>query len=348
MQTGLNLVDLAKKIEANKQLKHDLIAETAAVRMEIDADGRPGLLIPDQGTFPIMPVAHDQISGRLNIPARYYGRMQTEAPDLLAANVNRWFVENSEKRMIRTLGGDVRAFLSNRYQRIENEEIASVVLPVLADIPEVSFVSAEITYRRMYIQAVTPRLQGEVRVGDVVQAGVIISNSEVGLGSVTIAPMVYRLACLNGMITSDSRFTARHVGARIDNTEALWSDEAKRADDRAVLLKVRDVVRAAVSEVTFSDTLDRMRGLTQIRVKGDPAAAVEVLAKKVGATEDERGGILRALIEGGDLSGWGLINAITHQAHTAKNYDRCVEFEVMGGQLLNLPKKEWAEILEAA
>lgn len=352
MQTGLNLVDLAKKIEANKELKHDLIADTRGISMRADSDGVLTVQIGnnpvDAGTFGVLPTAHEQIAARLNIPARYYGRMQTEAPDLLATNVNRWFVKNPEKRMIRTLGGDVRAFLSNRYQRIENEEIANVVLPVLADIPDVRFVSTEITDRRMYIQAVTPRLEGEVRLGDVVQAGVIISNSEVGLGSVTIAPMVYRLACFNGMITADSRFTARHVGARIDNTEALWSDEAKRADDRAVLLKVRDVVRAAVSEVTFNETLDRMRGLTQIRVSGDPAAAVEVLAKKVGATEDERGGILRALIEGGDLSGWGLLNAITHQAHTAKNYDRCVEFEVMGGQLLNLPKKDWAEILEAA
>lgn len=348
MQTGLNLVELAKRIEANKELKHDMIADTSALRMTIDGDQRPLLAVETEGTFPILPVAHEQIAARLNIPSKYYGRMQTEAPALLADNVNHWFAANPEKRMIRTLGGDARAFLSNRYQRIENEEIANVVLPVLADIPDVNFVSTQITDSRMYIQAVTPRVTGEVAKGDVVQAGVIISNSEIGLGSVSIRPIVYRLACLNGMVIADGKFTARHVGARIDNTEALWSDEARRADDRAVLLKVRDVVRAAVSEVTFRETVGKLSGLTTMRVSGDPAKAVEVLAKKVGATEGERGGILRALIEGGDLSAWGLLNAVTHQAHTVKSYDRSVDFEAMGGSLVDLRHGEWREILEAA
>ena len=348
MQTGLNLVELAKRIEANKELKHDMIADTSALRMTIDGDQRPLLAVETEGTFPILPVAHEQIAARLNIPSKYYGRMQTEAPALLADNVNHWFAANPEKRMIRTLGGDARAFLSNRYQRIENEEIANVVLPVLADIPDVNFVSTQITDSRMYIQAVTPRVTGEVAKGDVVQAGVIISNSEIGLGSVSIRPIVYRLACLNGMVIADGKFTARHVGARIDNTEALWSDEARRADDRAVLLKVRDVVRAAVSEVTFRETVGKLAGLTTMRVSGDPAKAVEVLAKKVGATEGERGGILRALIEGGDLSALGLLNAVTHQAHTVKSYDRSVDFEAMGGSLVDLRHGEWREILEAA
>ena len=350
MKTGLNLVELAKQIEANRELKHDLIADTAHTELKVDTDGGLTLSVAnhDEMRFPILPVAHDQIAARLNIPAKYYGRMQADAPHLLASNVNHWFAANPEKRMLRTLGGDLRAFLSNRYQRIDNEEIAEVTLPILADLPDVRFVSTQITDRRMYIQAVTPRLQGDVKVGDTVQAGVIISNSEVGLGSVSIQPIVFRLVCLNGMIVPDSKFRAHHVGARIDNSADLWSDEAKRADDRAVLLKVRDVLKAAVSEVTFNNTLEKMRALTGAEVKGDPAKAVEVLSKKIGATEAERGGILRSLITGGDLSAWGLLNAITHQAHEVADYDRGVEFEAMGGSLLNLPKSEWAEILEAA
>lgn len=353
MKTGLNLVELAKKIEANRELKHDLIADTAKVEMLVDTDGTTSLNVEGAGgdndqRFPILPVAHDQIAARLQIPARYYDRMAKDAPSLLATNVNRWFNHQPEKRMLRTLGGDLRAFLSNRYQRIDNEEIAAVVLPILMKIEGVQVASCEITERRMYIQVVTPRVQGDVKVGDTVQAGVIVSNSEVGLGSVSIQPIVFRLACLNGMIVPDGRFRANHVGSRIDNTEALWTDEAKQADDRAVLLKVRDVLTAAVSQDSFEKTLEKMRALTGIAVKGDPSKSVEVLAKKIGATEDERGGILRALIEGSDLSAWGFLNAVTHQAHDAVSYDRGVDFEAMGGTLLNLPRKEWSEILEAA
>lgn len=347
MRTGLSLTELAKRIEANHALKHDFIADTSALTMQVQTDKTVVLETPDAQTFPVRPIAHDQIGSRLEIPAKYYDRMLSEAPDLLATNVNAWFRKNPEKRMVRTLGGDVRAFLSNRYQRIEHEEIAEVVLPILAEIPDVKIVSSEITERRLYIQALAPRIEGEVKRGDIVQAGVIISNSEVGHGSVSISPLVYRLVCLNGMVRNDSRMRANHVGRRVDSNEELWAEDTVRADDRAVLLKVRDTVRAAVDEASFAQAVQRMSETTQALVTGNPEKAIEVLAKKVGATESERGGILRSLISGGDLSSWGLINAVTHQAHSIANYDRAVEFEAMGGRLLDLPKTEWREILEA-
>lgn len=351
MKTGLSLTELARKIEGNRALKNDLVAPTTAMRMRADSDGVQSLIVGDSGIFPILPTAHEQISGRLEIPRKYYDRMRGETPALLEANVNTWLRRSNERRMVRTLGGDVRAFLSDRYQRIENEEIAEVALPVLMDIPEVRIISAEVTDRRMYIAAVAPRIEGEVKVGDVVQAGVVISNSETGFGAVSVRPMIYRLVCLNGMTIPDAKFTARHVGRQISDSEDLngiFADDTRRADDRAVLLKVRDVVRAAVDEAQFGRRLDQMAGLTEVRVSGDPAKVVEVLARKVGATEGERGGILRSLIEGGDLSAWGLLNAVTHQAHTATTYDRSMELVEAGGALLNLPKSEWREILAAA
>lgn len=348
MQTGLNLVELAQRIEANRALKQDLIAPSSTISMAIDSDKTPALVINDT-RYGVLETAHDQIGARLGIPAKYYDRMRAEAPALLASNVNEWFGRSNEKRMIRTLGGDARAVLSNAYQRIENEEIAEQVLPILGGIPDVQFVSTQITERRMYIQAVTPRIQAEVRKGDVVQAGVIISNSEIGYGAVSIRPIVYRLACLNGMVIADAKYSARHVGARIENIEQLLSDEAKKADDKAILLKVRDIVRAAVEGAVFNKEVERLMELTKVEVTGSPEKAVEVLARKVGANETEKGGLLASLIRGGDLSAWGLVNAVTHQAHNpAMSYDRAVEFETMGGALVNLPRSEWREILEAA
>jgi len=344
MLKGLSLVELAKKIEANRELKRDFIAPTDKMKMEVQDDNTVVLSLQRQGTFPLLPLAHEQVAARLDIPRKYYDRMRADAPALLATNVNTWFKRNPEKRMVRTLAGDTRAFLSNRYNRIENEEIAEVALPILHQIPDVKIVSSEVTDRRLYIQAVAPRLQGEVKKGDVVQAGVVISNSEVGAGAVSVARMNYRLVCLNGMILPD-KFRAYHTGRQIEDTEALWKDDTRRADDRAILLKVRDMVQACVDAAEFAKTLDRMRGLTDKVIKGDPADSIEVLCQKVGANEKEKGGILRALIEGGDLSAWGMINAVTAQAHTSKDYDRAVELESAGGQLLELPASDWKRIL---
>lgn len=346
MQTGINLVELAQKIETQKAAKKDYVSDTEALMMQSDGNT---LFIEEHGQFGINKTAHDQIAGRLNIPRAYYDRMRTEAPDLLSVNVNRWFSTKSERRMVRTLDGNVRAFLSDRYQRIDNHEIAEVALPVLMNLPEVKIVSSEITEHRMYIQAVTPRTTMDVKKGDAVQAGVIISNSEIGAGAVSVSPLVYRLVCLNGMVMADQKYRAYHVGRKVEDNEALWADDTRRADDRAVLLKVRDMIAAAVDAVRFRENVEKMAGLTAIEVKKDAAKAVELLSEKVGANEGERASILTALIKGGDLSAWGMINAVTAQAHSPElSYDRAVEFETAGGQLLNLPQTEWRRILEAA
>ena len=350
MKTGLSLVDLARKIEANSQLKRDFIVDTARSTVQVQQDGVIAMELPDgHGSFPLLPLPHRQIAAHTNIPAKYYDRMREDASDLLATNVNAWFRINPTKRMFRTLGGDGRALLSNRYQRIENEKIAEVALPVLADFPEVKIVSAEVTDARLYIQAVVPTIQGEVRarkVGDVVQAGVVISNSEVGLGRVDVSELDYRLWCLNGAV-GESLFKRTHVGRQIDDNEALWADDTRKADDDVLVLKIRDMVKAALDEARFRARLDRMNGLAQVQITGDVTQAVEVMSQIVSVNEAEKGSILKSLINGGDLSAWGLLNAVTHQAHTAPDYDRCVELEAMGGKLLNLASTEWKRVLEA-
>lgn len=343
----------AKLTELHRQ-KKDFISDTRKLSLGLRTLGGENdrdvmMEVDGQGEYPILNLAHDQIGSHVNIPSKYYDRMLTSAPGLLIENVNHWLhdTEKPIKRMVRTLNGNMRAFLSNAYQRIENEEIAAAAFPVLRSDPSLRVVSAQVTEKRLYIQAVTTRITLDVKKDDAVQAGVIISNSEVGAGSVLVAPVVWRLRCLNGMISPDSRFRAYHVGRRIETNEALWRADTQQADDRAVLLKVRDMTLAALSEIEFSKRVDKMRDLAELEVTGDPAEAVEVLAAKVGVSDTEKGGILSALIKGKDLSAWGLLNAVTFQAHDARNYDRAVEFEEAGGKLLDLSPKDWLEVLEA-
>ncbi len=358
MQTGLSLTELARRIEGDRPLKHDVVVPVKSLAMRIDREGTaptPLLAVPEPGIggngYPILPTAHEQLGAHLQIPRPYYQRMLATDASLLATNVNAWLgrAPETSRRLVRTMDGNFRAFLSDRYQRIENEEIAEVVLPVLLDTPGIEIVSCQITDRKMYIQATTDRIRADVKVGDTVQAGVIITNSETGHGAVSVKPLIYRLVCLNGMIV-DKGYRRHHVGRRVDESEdlnAIFADDTRKADDHAILLKTRDVVRHALSEAGFNSAVERMRDLTGLEIKGDPARAVEVLAQKVGASDTERGGFLRALISGGDSTAWGLLNAVTHQAH-AGDYDRAVELEAAGGQLLNLSRKDWSEILEAA
>jgi len=354
MKTGLSLVELAQRIQANATLKADYVRPTndlEVVVQENEGGAKPtvSLATPD-GQFPIRPIAHDQIGARVGIPSKYYDRMLADAPELLATNVNTWFRQKPEPRMIRTLGGDARAFLSNQYNRIENEEIANTVLPILARIPGARVISSEVTERRLYLQVVTPKTLA-VKVGDEVQAGVIISNSEVGQGAVSVQPLIYRLVCLNGLVVPDGKFRANHVGRRVEEgslAQITYADDTRAADDRAVLLKLRDHVEAAVNEVAFAQRVERFTALASSREIVSPAKAIGLLAKKLDLSENEGDSILSSLAKGGDLSAWGVVNAVTHQAHSATDYDRSVEWEALGGKLVNLPKSEWNEILEAA
>lgn len=355
MLKGLSLQELAMKIEGTRGAKRDLVADTRHLRMDLvpandDGPASPRLLVKDE-PFDILSLAHGQIANRIGIPNKYYDRMRQEAPALLADNVNHWFANQPERRMVRTIRSSTRAFLSDRYQRIENEEIAGAALPVLAEMG-VQIQSTEITDRRMYIHFTFPRVQAEVRVGDVVQAGGVISNSEVGLGSVSVTGLLWRLICLNGMKTTDA-FRKYHVGRQVaddgEMEQIAWADDTRQADDRAILLKVRDMVRAVADESRFRSNVRKMTELaTDAKITGNPTEAIEVLSQKIILLEEEKGGILRSLIEGADLSAWGLLNAVTAQAHTARSYDRAVELEEAGGRLLELAPRDWKEVLEAA
>lgn len=107
------------------------------------------------------------------------------------------------------------------------------------------------------------------------------------------------------------------------------------ADDKAFFLRVRDVVEAAVSDAAFPVGTQKLRRTQGIALAGDPVKTVEVLAQRYALNDTERSGVLRHLVTGGDLSGYGLVNAVTHFAQEVEDYDRASEFEALGGRLID-------------
>lgn len=368
MKTGMPISAFAQELRRQTETKQDLVVDTGVLTMEVeDRDGErtdPRLRIGGldkeaavelardwSGTLGIGEIAHHQIGARLNIPRSYYGAMLADAPDLLATNVNHWLSEKPERRMVRTLDGRARAFLSDRYQRIDNWDVANMALPILETHEGLQVMSCEVTERRMYLKAITPRIHGDVKVGDTVQAGVMITNSEVGHGALAISPFTHRLVCLNGMVVADEKWRKTHLGGRHDMGDDLYAmltDETRALDDKATLMKVRDLVAAALDQATFDNRIDRMREAAGEKIKGDPIKAVEVLARKFTFTKGETSDVMRNLIEGADLSRWGIANAVTRVANEHGDYDRATEFEAAGGKILDLSPREWHEVAEAA
>ena len=348
MKTGKSLVELAQELTRRAGAKADYVADSRSVSLSDDASR---IVVPSAGEFAVSGLAHKQIGEWAGIPTKYYDRMKTEAPGLLSSNVNHWMSNQPARRMVRTLDGSARAFLSDRYRRIDNEQIAEAVLPVLLDSgSDIRIESAEITETRMYLKAVFPRIEGEVVRGDVVQSGIVISNSEVGLGSLSVQPLIYRLVCSNGMIASDAGMSRYHVGRKVGDgrdVEALLRDETKMADDRALMMALADVVRASLSDVGFAALLNKMRVATEGPAIQRPVEAVEALSKSFTLNGVEKQSVLENLIRGADYSRWGVLNAVTAVANRHDDYDRATELEAMGGRILDLAANDW-NVLAAA
>ena len=342
MKEGRTLQELAVELDRQNTAKKDFIVDAGALGMTSAPE--PQLMVHGSGGYPvpygITDVAHRQIGSYLKIPAPYYDRMRHERPDLLATNVNTWLAGNANtKRMLRTLDGNARALLSDRYRRIDNFEIASAVLPIISGIEDARVESCELTDTRMYLKVVSPRTTAEVKVGDQVQAGVIITNSEVGYGSVNVKPLIYRLVCSNGMVAESGAMRKYHVGRVNEANEdmSIFRDETIQASDKAFIMQLEDSVRAAVSQASFDQIVAQMREATEAKIKAETVPQViELTSKEFGFTENEGKGILGHLIEGGDLSLYGLANAVTRHAQDVESYDRSTELEAVGYQIITM------------
>ncbi len=344
MKQGRTLQEVAAELARQRESKRDFVVDTGAMQLSEDASRFSLLHAEDAGlseSFGMTGLFHRQLGSALGIPSKYYDKMQAEMPSLLAENVNSWLRTRDTRQTIRTLDGSARAFLSDRYRRIDNAEIAAVTLPILAEIDGVQIESCEITENRMYLKAVNKRLEAEVVPGDIVQAGIMISNSEVGLGSVAVMPLVYRLVCTNGMVVNDLGEKKYHIGREQGNTWELFSDETMAADDQAFMLKLRDIVRGATEAARFGSIVDRLREAADIRITGRVPEVVELAGERFGFTKPEQDGILEHLIAGSSLSMYGLSNAITRASQDVESYDRATALESAGWQVVSMSTDSW-------
>lgn len=353
MKNGKSLVELATEIARQNESKRDFLIDTRQMVMDVFDSGDPSLQLlgTNIGAMAIGGITHRQIGNNLGISAKYYDKMLERNPELLADNVNAWFQNEPETRLIRTLDGRARAYLSDRYRRIDNYGILETVLPVVQEISEARVESCEVTERSMYLKIVNPRLETEVVPGDIVQAGIVISNSEVGHGSVAIAPLIFRLVCSNGMIVNDAGTRKYHIGRgnEADQNFELFSDATLLADDKAFMMKIQDTVRAVIDEVRFERVVTIMRDATNAKITStDIPQVVELTGKEFGFSKEESGGILDHLIRDGEFSLYGLSNAVTRYSKDVESYDRATELESAGYGVLTMRRNMWNNINNAA
>lgn len=322
-----------------------------------------------------------QVGSWADVPARYIDHMKTQGmSELLAHNLNSWMQnppkskkgrQRSNRRMFRTFDGDgnitqanympggpvFRAFLSDQFRVFDCFDLLQGLDELLDELDKdmggLKFGSLGLTESKMYLKIIFPGIEADVAVGDTVQAGVIITNSDIGAGAIGVKGFINRLICLNGMTVDNSGLRKTHLGTRSEDVgEINYQSDTVDAMNLALSKQLRDTVRKAASEVKFLETVDQMREAANSPQVHEPEKAVELVAKKFHLSDGEEKQVRKSFYSGGggrpDFSKWGMLNAVTHVSNDVESYDRASELEKIGGRILTIPQNEWAEIALAA
>ena len=158
-------------------------------------------------------IAQRSISNRLGIPYPYLKRCPK---DIQALNLNHWITkEKNDQLLFRFDDQEVRAVFTPKYTAVDNFEVMER-LDSLGYGPDTE-VQCHLDAQFMSLSIPDGNKAFDIN-GDRFKPGISISNSEVGLASLSISAFVLRMVCTNGMVAkSDVSASYRHVSTKILN-----------------------------------------------------------------------------------------------------------------------------------
>jgi hypothetical protein len=264
--------------------------------------------------------------------------------------VNDHFKKIDTFKLIRTMttqAGDryVRAFLSDRYMIIPNDQLFMAVADKFKDVG-VEIWDASLSEDSFYIYAVAPDIKAQIRkdrpwgeyafVGDAedaVNAALRISNSETGQGGCEVCPAIIT-RITKSYLVKDNALSVRHLGARHKMDELLSQDTLKKRNS-IVYDEIRDYCQSTFDELKFQSFVDRLQDATQDEI--DAVHAADALQAVYDISESRKADVLNWLMKTGDRSRYGLANAVGAVAKSDKNIDpdESASLEWVGADLIN-------------
>lgn len=162
-------------------------------------------------SYPLRPIAQQSVANRLGIPIHYLRKC---SPEMQEYNMNHWIrQEKNEELFFRFDGNDVRAVFTPRYIPTDNME----VLKRLRSLDYSMDTKVQCSLDKEFMSLSIPDGRETFQInGEKMTPGISVSNSEVGLASLSIAAFMLRLVCTNGMISkTEVSASYRHVSTKI-------------------------------------------------------------------------------------------------------------------------------------
>ena len=372
------LLDLMQKVKDQAERSKDFIAPTNALQIQtLNKDGSPAddsdqskfsrIVVEREDGEPTYmynanEVALSQIGQRAGIDSRTMQRLQQGYPTQFDSVINAIWQKEPKNTMIRTFmdsdtHGIARAVLSDKFKTFDNTNLLNSAIPQLMESEaQWKVVNADVTDKRLYLRLKSEVITGEgANRGDLMASGIGLSNSEVGAGSVQVYQMYWTLACLNGMQTENRHRQSHITSSQADGeTWKMLSSEAKDADNKALELKVRDLVAGYTSRESFDEVIDKMKTAGQDVIQGSVNNAVDNLGKVINLTKKETASVLDGLMAtigqegyaGNPVSRATMVNAVTNVANRV-DADEMDDWQRRGGQILNMNKTDWNRVAVA-
>jgi hypothetical protein len=305
-----------------------------------------------------LPILHQNLSDKLDIPRRYYNKIQSlEETSLIDMNVSHWLKNMKGNVFLRTFinkdenEGYARAILSDRYNVIDNFDVLFATLEAVKESGlnlKIEDNGCDLTESKMYIRFVLPDVEinapdllknykspkGDSGVGNGVITGFVITNSELGQGSFSISPRAVVLKCSNGMVFKNDAFGKIHLGGKMGEYSSIdWSEETKRKNYELIQAQVKDAVKKFTSEDYLAKKISELNEYAETDLK-HPIETVKNVSKVLNITEEKEKSILDFFMRGGDFTPMGISQALTFFAHETNDADEAHEMEVAAIEIL--------------
>jgi len=320
----MRLQALIEELERQRPMKWDekidsphlgMVLAENQVRFQINGKDNP---------FFITKPCHIQIAERLDIPIKYYAKMENEAPALLAENVNTWLKEKTKEVFIRGLGDSIRALLSDRYRVIDHLDVLYCALNELQAY-ETEVEDCYLSETELNVKVKSNHLKDFIRhKDDLIIGGLLLVNSETGHRALRIEPRTFRVLCSNGMVIEELTTRQIHLG----NGNGSFDEE--------VYLSIRRSIRDLFAR--FGEIVLALREATEIKVR-NPQRVINNVVEQYRLSEEQKGNILMAFGAEPEADKYGIANAVTRAAQGEENWEKGLELERIGGRLITISRE---------
>jgi hypothetical protein len=334
-----------EKITATGQMIDDYVVDVNSLHFTNNEE-KVVIVYPDhRGETQVNTIhdfAYNQFGQKFGVPADYLRTMARGEPwmrDVAVYTLNEHAANSSRDRfLLRTVAGQTRAALSDKYRRLNSMQIFLAFLTA-AQQSGGTLMDAHDAETRAWMEVIHPEVvefDTPLNGKNYAVFGARIRNSDFGHGSLELRSFMLNVRCLNGLV-GETMMREIHMGGAIPEN-IIVSEETMIKDTEVRALMVRDAMKSIYSPRNKEAMISLIKGASSQEI--NITLETEKLPK-LGVFKGEVEQLKTLLMNNKPSDGlkgaptmWKFINGLTAVARDSEP-ERKRELENIAGTLLN-------------